>query len=365
MPIDKHVANHFLPVKITQGAIDKAVYIAKRTCELSQEGLEVGFYLLGDLDNGNLDKLDDLVINDVCIGAEQTIYPTYCEITPMGVILSSQEAKKRNKRIIGWGHSHAYMQNFYSPTDDKTIGLCEEELGFLKTYTQKKKRKEPLDIEYDELLQSLIFSDEGKTYQITLDHLKEHLPEFNQKGLTATRIVNQETDGILRLLYGMTFNAKGDNPYCVISYSLDCGSSTLVKPVPFEIVAGPKCNNDVDLKIRSSVKNVIFEDSFEDSFEKFKKNYTLAKRYIKEIEANRDSNIGPLIDSLRTLRKELTPECNQLYLSLINELHELVPNYHTRVEELGYLIFYGQKRNIVKEKYKKLVELIEDEYSRQ
>jgi len=74
---------------------------------------ELAFYLLGD---------DNRLINDVYLGHDQVVLPAYCNITRFGSMKSIRDIRANSeKNILGWGHSHGSMANFFSSIDLNTM----------------------------------------------------------------------------------------------------------------------------------------------------------------------------------------------------------------------------------------------------
>lgn len=117
----------FSKVKITQKALDKGKYIAKKTCELAGSDYEIYLYMLGDKSN------KEAIVDDIYIGIDQTVEPDYCKISPHGKISSSQDIKNNlEKRIIGWSHSHGSIETFHSQKDKKNLEKFVASYGNLK-----------------------------------------------------------------------------------------------------------------------------------------------------------------------------------------------------------------------------------------
>ena len=112
--IQKEFEKSFKKINISQYSIEKANYFIQKFKTLREDrgisqSYELGFYLLGD----------KTIIDDVILGKDQQVTPSYCQIN--GVRETTKEVKKSGKKILGWAHSHAHFNTFYSSIDDSTM----------------------------------------------------------------------------------------------------------------------------------------------------------------------------------------------------------------------------------------------------
>src|SRR3989344_862629 len=119
--IDKTVADAAKSIKITDYALKKANYAARKISELSSKAGKRGSYELGMYMLSSSLKNDDDVVTDIYVAQEQVVTQGRCNITPEGVMKSLRDTKKSWKRIIGWAHSHGGFSTFFSAEDDETL----------------------------------------------------------------------------------------------------------------------------------------------------------------------------------------------------------------------------------------------------
>jgi len=220
------VKERYTPLKITTEAFAKANYLSQRVCELAEQPLELSFFLLG--------KAEDMVIRDIYLGREQNVNASFCEISESGVIGSVLDIQENyDLQILGWGHSHACWNNFYSNTDTITLKERERLWGVLK------------EVEISEdYLKNINLENSNEQYQ-SLD-LDEGLinifsePVYSESALTTIDSYSEEM--IVGLFQGMTFNAKADEPYCVVAYSQRDEEPVLLGELDYEIIEAGNCN---------------------------------------------------------------------------------------------------------------------------
>jgi len=225
------------PISITQAAIDKANYISKRLCELMRERLEVSFFMTSD----NVGEQGDLVISDMYIAHEQKVWPDYCEIKGNGNIRSFRDIADNQHRVIaGLGHSHAQMETSYSKRDIKTLSEIVKSWGVSKTLSLNNDIPGevtpiiPLDA-HEKIALKLKFPGEIPIILKSdlLDIFKyEKLLKFHWE-------ISVPTEVTVQYLYGLTFNAHGSDPYCVIAYKLPDDDIGIVRDVGYKIVEHP------------------------------------------------------------------------------------------------------------------------------
>ncbi len=230
LSLEEQVRRELAPVRITKQAFDKANYVSKRICELFEGGMEVGFFLLGDVEQST----ENRVIEDVCIGHEQDVTPTRCDISGFGVIKSYHSIKRESKRrIVGWGHSHGKMSTFYSDIDDNTIIEVLSNLGMKKIVG--------LTVPPRNASARFVIDEIGRYLEISLgdDKFRLHHESFGFLDFEVISgypiILSTLSAREIRYTYGITFNANADNPFCVIAYQLD-GKNGMVKNAGYEIV---------------------------------------------------------------------------------------------------------------------------------
>lgn len=112
------VHSPILPIKITQEAFNKAVYISQLALPS-----EIGLYLLG-FRNERQASHDIGIIRDIYIPPEQShsgTHSTHCDIESGGTLRAEEYAQDIGARILGWAHSHNTMSTFHSPEDNSTL----------------------------------------------------------------------------------------------------------------------------------------------------------------------------------------------------------------------------------------------------
>ena len=94
-------------------------YISQRVCDLSGQNLEVGFVYGGITNTTHTDNVTKTLIDisELYMTTKQKITPVTFD-THEGCMDSARKAfHKKQKRIVGIGHSHAQMDVFHSPKD--------------------------------------------------------------------------------------------------------------------------------------------------------------------------------------------------------------------------------------------------------
>lgn len=212
--LELKILEELTPIKITEHAFEKSNYIAKRIIELAKTPLEIGWYFS---DNPvKVGERPNIVLRDAYIGYNQLVEPDFCEIK--GKRRNFKEiVVENNEIIVGWGHSHANMGTFYSGTD---VGNIRNRVKQWGKYTNI---IADVNISNDSIIEPKII--DGKNgfelivgdneYKIHSKFFDEHKLEILKKyGYEIT--TPKEFD--IGFFYGMTFNAKGSEPHCVIVY---------------------------------------------------------------------------------------------------------------------------------------------------
>jgi len=238
------VEKEFAPLKITVSAWEKAHYLSRRVCELGEQPLELSFFLLGQ---------SDLVIRDIYLGHDQRVTSTFCKIPLSGVIASALDVQTNyDLQIIGWGHSHGCWDNFYSPTDETTLAEREKLWGVFKNLDFQNNKPKESELAAGQDYYNLPLS-QGTLSLINAEEKQRHKAKF---------VKGQMSQILLGVFYGMTFNAKGDDPYCVIAYSHSGQETCLLKKQKYVIVAENKpCRwdkDDLDAQLIKRVNNLNF-----------------------------------------------------------------------------------------------------------
>jgi hypothetical protein len=289
------------PITITEYALEKANYISKIICELVGEPLEVYMLLLSEKGSE--------VIDDIYIAQEQVVSDVDCEMTGQGEIASYQDIKQNtSKRVVGWGHSHNFMDTFYSPKDDRNIVEIVEDGGGVK-----------------------------KTISLPIEIANEY-------GLEKLRI---------RFYLGMTFNTKGDEPFCAIAYSHSGEEPVLKKGLEYVVVE----NNVEELKPRSYVyrKFKRFYDRFVSEQNKisldFLEEINHEKHYIKQLTRGL-SRLSRFAHRAQKKEDNHLEQINQDYKKILNRLQQSIPILSVRRK-----MILDRQYEISNTPYKKLVEL--------
>lgn len=250
---EKDFLKETTPIKITQDALDKANYISKRVCEIHKFPLESSFYLL------NGEEKNEFVIRDIYLAKNQEVTGSKCNITPNGTKISLKEIKEMNRRVIGWGHSHANMGNFYSLEDDRTIK------NLLGIFSNRKKincfekvdENHPVKIKVNSEENVLEIIIGQKKYFASGDLISDH--SKNYLDLCQLNLFERKKED-LEFFYGMTFNAKKDEPHCVVAYFENNLPKNTSENVGYEVVPTNSeiCldENVLDQEIVSRIKNL-------------------------------------------------------------------------------------------------------------
>lgn len=253
--IEQRVIGRIPEIKITSTAFEKANYISKRVSELMGSSVEVGFFLLDDKPK---DNDQDSVIRDIYIGHDQNVSGTRCDISGLGKIKSFRDINNNlNKRIVGWGHSHGSMSTFYSHTDDNTI------LDMLDGWAIKNEIH--INPELTSKINSigLVNRDNKVNLEIILEggnsfYIPNQLFDNFNKSIISELPYYFFKDGKNEIDYliGMTFNERGDDPFCVIAYKNFDGPKKLEDNVKFEIVGEPREEIDKEYIDKTLIERV-------------------------------------------------------------------------------------------------------------
>jgi hypothetical protein len=299
-PVEEGIIAHCSPIQITSYAFEKSNYISKRVCELAERSFEVGFYMIDNLPDS---QENGTVIRDVYIGQEQTVKSVHCDITPLGKSRSFKDiVSKMKKRIVGWGHSHANLNTFYSSEDDGTIS------GLVKQWGIRKRFLVGYDISgdsghYDKENQ------EGRRKGINVNVRGENITLELRKDCSSllqglfNLFLNHASPEDVRVMrynhieipffYGMTFNAHNDEPHCVIAYIFNEQPFKIERGIEYKVVdpeeAKPVDKKTIDNELVSRVvelkeKYAHFEEELDDAFESVKKSYMEAVESISELK---------------------------------------------------------------------------------
>ncbi len=128
--IEAIVREALTPIKITSQAFEESNYTAKRMCDLSNRGLEIYFYLTGTPKEGVRPANTIPIIDGIYIAEEQVVTGVTCDIPTQYCERNFGAIRNANKRLLGWGHSHAFMNTFYSGTDVQEIFELVQLAGF-------------------------------------------------------------------------------------------------------------------------------------------------------------------------------------------------------------------------------------------
>ena len=111
------VDDAFSTATITTEALRKGNYISKRMTEIMGIPLEVYLFSLDDVNHDSR-----RVVKDLYIAKEQEVWPAKCHVSAYGVILSNLDIRdKLKKQVVGWSHSHAILNPFFSEEDRENI----------------------------------------------------------------------------------------------------------------------------------------------------------------------------------------------------------------------------------------------------
>tara|TARA_Y100000310_G_C20677843_1_gene814139 strand:+ start:416 stop:1543 length:1128 start_codon:yes stop_codon:yes gene_type:complete len=301
--IERQILDRYTPIKITDYAIKKANVISKRMCELAGESLEVSFCLLDDDPSA-----EDMLIGDVYISQDQRVTPAYCDVSGSGGIRSMRDIKYNlKKRIVGWGHSHANFDVFYSGTDDATILNRASKWKVKKEVDCLESILEDVGVLEENGSRVLRLDLEGRSVVLKMDMFRDHSDEYNLRGLDVLGSKKRDVG----VFYGMTFNALGADPYCVLAYTSEDGGF-FVKGVEHKVVENSEREVDVkevDRQLKERVINLR---------EIYEKESRIFERY-KELQSGCEEDMialmsGGDLDSLNELVDKID-EMSSIYRS--------------------------------------------------
>jgi len=229
--LEQQVKDALSPIRITPEAIDKANLISRRVCELMCGSFEIGFFMT----SGQEPEGEKLTITDTYIAHNQEVKSDYCDIKGSGKIISFKDINGRQKRAIAaWGHSHAGMNTSCSRRDRTTIA------DLVRTWGMEKE----IHLDRDAAASiRLVRSPKGRSIQvrypgnIPIMLQSEVLDILDEKYLISHPWKASVTKSVrIKYFYGITFNAKGDEPFCVIAYMLDSREISIIHGVGYEAV---------------------------------------------------------------------------------------------------------------------------------
>lgn len=219
-----NLINLEFPIHITKSCFDASQYISRRVCELMGTPVEVGFYYFDDNTQAN----DNTILRYVTVGFDQTVNYTHCESSPDGMIDLSFSVQDKNMRFVGWGHSHSDFGVFYSNTDYTNI-----------------------------------------------------LSLTRSNGIP---IVDKDGNIQSKYLYGMTYNANGADPYCVIQRILNGKPDIITTKSRGYFVIPDKQMVDYDDIDDQLIERVHGLESFLDKRNDAKKVASNCTRYLRDID---------------------------------------------------------------------------------
>lgn len=127
------VDDDFKTATITSEALKKGNHISKRMGETPPRPLEIYLY---SIDNLHFKENEITAIRDLYIAKEQEAFTEpylRCRVSGYGTILSNIEVRdKFKKKIIGWAHSHALIDPFFSSDDRDNIATLLQTNGLTK-----------------------------------------------------------------------------------------------------------------------------------------------------------------------------------------------------------------------------------------
>lgn len=241
--LEGKIKSGLFPIEVTQYALEKADYIARRINELAESPLEVAVFLIDTMDNSN----GKSVVRDVYVAHDQRVTPIHFNISGYGKILSKDDIRDRlNMRVVGLGHSHSLMTNFHSPEDDTEIkGFFDTSFVRAEIETLTPVTNGPID--------SITFERIGDNHNAVLLRTQGQDMYVHSRIFDATLYENLLKCGLsiykkehLEIIYAisMVFNARGDAPFCSVIYKAGA-SKFLIKEAPIKVI--PNVGRDISL----------------------------------------------------------------------------------------------------------------------
>lgn len=340
------------PIEVTQYALEKANYIARRINELAESPLEVAVFLIDDRSNSN----GKAVIRDVYVAHDQQVTPIHFNISGYGKLLSKDDIRDRlNMRVVGLGHSHSLIANFHSPEDDTEIkGFFDTSFVRTKIETLTPVTNGPID--------SITFERMGDSHNAVLLRIQGQDMYIHSRIFDATLYENLLKYGLriyqkehFEIIYAISlvFNARGDTPFCSIIYKADA-SKFLIKEAPIKVI--PNGGKDISLdtiaidmdliqrvdilrrkySLGQSLKSLIENEYL--NFSDLKEAYFRRRDFIrsnpdsKEIINAADSLAGTL-GNISDIYRRLLPRKNFLFCGYTDFFDELKRFYHCLIRD--------------------------------
>ncbi len=345
--LDEQIVKALTPVKITSYALEKANYASRRLCELMEEDIELGFFLLGD-------NSSDRIIKDIYIAPDQILEKDKCRVRGKGVLNSVRMLRQTDMKILGWGHSHGYGDNFYSDIDDNTI------FEFINDRGIKFQLGIDLDVTSKTSSIRLAQNGSGSYIEIVMEEGSSPLRVYGScldvlSGLIKDDYLSQmpfklskTTTISLKYFLGLTFNARNDTPYCAITYKYNGENKRIQDNIELLVIdeGNPPDTTSLDRQLYERV--VYLQEKYNYHLTESKNNLERTQRYASNIDRMSYKALTALEQIL------ITPET---YLKSMQELNTAVsdmlsiPLSNPVISSLDFLShqdYYGDIRKVQK-----------------
>jgi len=207
----------FKSLKVTKYALAKAYAYARLACDVAKGSIECGGYLTVSKDS------DDLVATDAFLARRQDVSDGLFTVYAEDVIKAGREINESGRKVIGWWHSHGFLDTFFSQLDDSGQRTILNEISAFN-YIKQKRDIELGDLETVVEGNKIIIFDKknpGRSYEFELNKSAKHIQVGKMKILFDDRI---------GFAYGLVVNdrawayrSKGI-PYAEIATREYCGA---------------------------------------------------------------------------------------------------------------------------------------------
>jgi len=296
--LEKRIRDIVTPIQITDKALAKANKISRRVHEMCMDlklpSYEMAFYLLSD--RGNQVKP---TISDVYVAENQHVFSDHCEISGAGDISSLRNIRNMNKVVVGHGHSHAVLHNFYSDRDALTFDQFLADNRRFGDADYFREVSVPLDIVHLDESTHLKIGNRKPVY-ISL----EFLDNFKQEYLKSQEITaKKERNTKFEYIYGMVFNAKNDDPFTTINVRVDNEIYRLDR-IGYDVVeTEDEIDEDIDKDILERVAQI--RNPYNRKSAKLESELIKAEDHVLRLKEHLDHNIPLNIGLVYSNLKEI------------------------------------------------------------
>jgi len=202
----KKKKNPFEALHVSQYTYNKAYAYARIACEIANDTMECGGYLVASKDAKNR------IATDAYLAKNQDVSSGTFVIRPKQIMKAGRELDEMGYKVLGWWHSHGYLDTFFSAVDeDGQMTVLNSIAGF--NYITETDKQYINDLEREVNNDRLVLTDKknpGRKYEIITPG------DPNKIEVAKLRIINETKIGFA---YGLVVNNKRKNrkPYAEIA----------------------------------------------------------------------------------------------------------------------------------------------------